>query len=168
MLMALTSATLSAYTFEVDGIYYWFLNSNEVMVTRNPDAIDEDGLYSGDIIIPETILYNGNTYSVTQIGDYAFYGSSGMTSIYIPNSITSIGRQAFWGCTGLTSINIPNSVTYIGSAAFNECSGLISVNLPNSFTHIYEDMFYSCSSLTSIIIPDSVTHIHYLAFAGCI
>ena len=65
--------------------------------------------------------------SVTSIGDWAFYGRSGLTSITIPNSVTSIESRAFFGCSGLTSITIPNSVTSIGSRAFRGCSGLQSV-----------------------------------------
>ena len=62
--------------------------------------------------------------SVISIGDYAFHGCSGLTSITIPDSVTSIGRYAFRGCRGLTSITIPDSVTSIGDYAFEGCSGL--------------------------------------------
>ena len=65
--------------------------------------------------------------SVTSIGDYAFFGCSGLTSVTIPNSVTSIGNSAFDGCTVLTSVTIPNSVTSIGWCAFFMCTGLTSV-----------------------------------------
>jgi hypothetical protein len=61
---------------------------------------------------------------VTSIGDYAFDGCEGLTSITIPDSVTSIEDYAFYGCTGLTSIIIPDSVTSIGNAIFSGCSGL--------------------------------------------
>ncbi len=64
---------------------------------------------------------------MTSIGNYAFDGCSGLTSITIPNSVTSIGEWAFSGCSGLTSITIPNSVTSIEYHAFSGCSGLTSV-----------------------------------------
>ena len=89
----------------------------------------ETGYYSGSVVIPEAIVYNNVTYSVTSIGDYAFVYCSGLTSITIPNSVTTIGEDAFWECYGLTSITIPNSVTSIGGAAFRECSGLTSVTI---------------------------------------
>ncbi len=88
--------------------------------------------------------------SVTSIGDSAFQGCSGLTSITIPNSVTSIGRFAFGNCSGLTSITIPNSVTSIDNYAFFECTGLTSVTIPGSVTSIGEDAFYNCTSLTTI------------------
>ena len=64
---------------------------------------------------------------MTSIGDYAFRGCSGLTSVTIPSSVTSIGSSAFSGCSGLTSVTIPNSVTSIGNYAFDGCSGLATI-----------------------------------------
>ena len=105
--------------------------------------------------------------SVTSIGEGAFLGCTGLTSITIPNSITSIGYWAFDGCTGLTSITIPNSVTSIGDGAFEDCSSLTSITIPNSVTSIGDGAFEDCSSLTSITIPNSVTSIGDGAFEDC-
>ena len=105
--------------------------------------------------------------SVTSIGNSAFSGCSGLTSITIPNSVTSIGEYAFIGCTGLTSITIPNSVTSIGGQAFSDCTGLTSITIPNSVTSIGYAAFYSCRGLTSVTIGNSVTSIGDLAFAWC-
>ena len=105
--------------------------------------------------------------SVTSIGDYAFQGCRGLTSIEIPNSVTSIGKDAFSSCSGLTSIEIPNSVTSIGDYAFEYCSGLTSIEIPNSVTSIGKDAFSSCSGLTSVTIGNSVTSIGNDAFDGC-
>ena len=115
-------------------------------------------LLQGDIIIPE---------GTGKIGDYVFYGCSGLTSITIPDSVTSIGYRAFSGCSGLTGITIPDSVTSIGSSAFSGCSGLTSITIPDSVTSIGSSAFYNCSGLTSIVIPDSVTSIGRYAFQRC-
>ena len=104
---------------------------------------------------------------VTEIGEYAFKGCSGLTSVTIGNSVTSIGYCAFQYCYGLTSVTIPNSVTSIGSYAFSECSGLTSVTIPNSVTSIGNYAFSSCSGLTNVTIPNSVTSIGEFAFYGC-
>ena len=105
--------------------------------------------------------------SVTSIGDNAFSGCSGLTSVTIPSSVTSIGDIAFSGCSGLTSVTIPNSVTSIGGGAFQNCSGLTSVTIPGSVTSIEACTFQFCSGLTSVTIPSSVTSIGRGAFNGC-
>ena len=69
-----------------------------------------------------------NDGSVTSIGDYAFYGCSGLTSVTIPDSVTSIGDSAFSGCSGLTSVTIGSGVTSIGDYAFYNCSDLTAIN----------------------------------------
>ena len=105
--------------------------------------------------------------SVTNIGEGAFRGCSGLTSVTIPDSVTSIGSGAFYNCDGLTSVTIPDSVTNIGVGAFAGCSGLTSVTIPDGVTSIGEEAFSGCSGLTSIAIPDSVTSIGYEVFYGC-
>ncbi len=103
-----------------------------------------------DVVIPEEI----DGYTVTGIGEYAFYWyhASGLTSIEIPGSVTSIGEHAFYGNSSLRSIKIPGSVTSIGREAFSGCSGLTGIEIPGSVTDIGEDAFWHCSGLTSIVV----------------
>ena len=140
-------------------------NGNEKYDSRNNcNAIIETSSNTLIAGCKNTIIPNN---SVTSIGQYAFYGCSGLTSVTIPNSVTSIGEHAFEDCSGLTSITIPNSVTSIGISAFEDCSGLTSVTIPNSVTSIGNNAFGGCSSLASVAIPNSVTSIGYRAFSGC-
>ena len=90
----------------------------------------------------------------------------GCQNTKIPNSVTSIGERAFYGCSGLTSITIPNSVTTIEWYAFDHCSGLTSLTIPNSVTSIGYNAFSNCFNLTSVTIPNSVTSIKSFAFYG--
>ena len=105
--------------------------------------------------------------NVTSIGNYAFSGCSGLTSITIPNGVTSIESHAFYGCSSLTSIKIPNGVTSIERGSFQGCSGLTSITIPNNVTSIAELSFNGCSNLTSVIIGKSVTSIGYNVFSNC-
>ena len=116
---------------------------------------------------------------MTSIGEGAFHGCSGLTSVTIPqcvctnelrnifsagaytniaevivmDGVTIIGRVAFHGCSGLTSVTIPDSVTNIGLYAFGDCSGLTSVTIPDSVTSIGEGAFANCVSLKSMTLP---------------
>ena len=152
---------VSAYNFMVDGIAYNY-NEDSTSVT-----VTSGGNYVEAVIIPESVTYDGSTYSVTSIGDYAFSGCRGLTSVIIPNSVTSIGERAFNNCNGLTSVTIPNSVMTIGKYAFCDCSGLPSMTIPNSVTSIGDVAFYYCTGLTSVNIPNSVTTIGTNPFASC-
>ena len=156
MLLLLSSVplTANAHDFEVGGIYYLIDGTNATVTYRGSSYDEYSNEYSGNVVIPESVTYNGATYSVTSIGTYAFRDCSGLTSVTIGNSVTSIGNWAFSGCSGLTSITIPNSVTSIGNEAFHNCSGLTSITIPNSVTSIGNWAFSGCSGLTSVYITD--------------
>ena len=133
------------------------------VVIRNGVTSIGDGAFKGCTGLTSVTIPD----SVTSIGDSAFFDCTGLTSITIPDSVTSIGDSAFHGCTGLTSITIPDSVTWIGDSAFHGCAGLTSVTIPDSVTIIGRHAFEGCTGLTSITIPDSVTRIGESAFDGC-
>ena len=188
LLLLCCIGTAKAEEVTIDGIRY------DVVTKAKVATVIKGGNYSGYIVIPETFEHNGATYSVTSIGNSAFSGCSGLTSIEIPNSVTSIGDYAFKGCTGLTSVEIPNSVTSIGCYAFEDCSSLTSVefnaenctNMGNATAEAFtgctalstvtigenvktipDYAFCYCSGLTSVEIPNSVTNIGGSAFSCC-
>ena len=110
--------------------------------------------------------YRYGTY-YDKIGDYAFKGCSGLTSLTLPATITTIGKYAFEECTGLTSLNLPAGITSIGRNAFSGCSGLTSLTLPAGITSISDNAFFDCSGLTSLTLPAGITSIGSDAFSGC-
>ena len=151
---------LFSYTHQGNTLFYNITSDNTVEVWGLNSV-------SGAVVIPSSVTNNGTTYSVTSIGDEAFYLCSGLTSVTIPNSVTSIGDYVFYCCSSLTSVTIGNSVTSIGDYAFISCSGLTSVTIPNSVTSIGDYAFEGCSSLTSVTIGNSVTSIGDYSFYGC-
>ena len=158
--------------FYVNGIEYE-INSDGISVT----VIKKVYTYSGIVIIPPQVRYLNNIYRVTAIGDWAFFGCSGITSLTIPDSVTSIGDYAFDSCSGITSLTIPASVTAIGNCAFAGCSDLERISVA-SHNAIYDSrgdcnaiietatntLIAGCKNTT---IPASVTSIGDSAFRGC-
>ena len=161
ILLVLLPIVANAYSGEavIDGIKY-------LIVTKAKIAEVRESSYSGNIVIPSTVEYDGVTCNVTSIGT-AFRNCSELTSVTIPNSVTSIDSYAFSGCSNLTSITIGNSVTSIGNYAFLNCSSLTSITIPEDVSSIGDRTFEGCSSLTSIIIPNNVTSIGNYAFEFC-
>ena len=148
MLMSMTGEKAFAHSIEVKNaddvtIYYnWINNNTELAVCYRGwgyEAYSDE--YTGEVVIPESVKYNGNTYPVTSIGNNAFRGCSRLTSVTIPNSVKSIDNYAFTSCTNLLTATIPNAVTSIGSYAFDGCSRLANITASNSVTSIGSNAF---------------------------
>lgn len=187
--MLLCSITASAHDFEVDGIYYNIISNEdlEVEVTYKGTS-SSSSVYSGEVIIPNSVEYNGATYSVKRVGARAFYCCSNLTGITIGDFVTNIESYAFWQCYGLTSITIGDFVTDIGERAFAGCSKLpaesniryvgnwavevtdskqTSYTLRTNTIGIAVGAFKDCVNMTNIEIPNSVRNINSSAFSGC-
>ena len=150
-LVVLLSLPILAEQVEIGGINYDLdAETNQASVV----PLSEDVVYTGNIVIPATVVHEGEVYAVKSIGAMAFYWCSNLTSITIPNSVNSIGEYAFYSCAGLTSVTIPNSVTTIGNSAFRYCFGLTSIIIPNSVTSIGNYAFVDCVGLISINVED--------------
>ena len=147
---------------EVSALYYNITSDSTVEVTYGQWHFNT---YVGDIVVPETVTYEGVTYTVTAIGEIAFGGCEGqLNSVIVPNTVTTIGESAFASSPHLSLVILPNSIESFGPGAFARCYGLTSLRLPEGFTTISERMFFDCTGLTNIEIPSSVTRIEKSAF----
>ena len=153
--------SMFAFDCEVDGIYYNRLSADEFEVTKGNNK------YSGDISIPETVMFMDKVFKVTQVGNNAFGNCTGLTSVSLPNSITSLSDYCFSGCTSLETISIPSSVKTIGSRSFQNCKSLLAIVIPEGVTHIPDYTFSGCSKMVSITLPHEITSIWEGAFAEC-
>ena len=162
-----TTTTALAYDMLVDGVYY-NIYGNEAKVTyitySYSDGYNKYSKYSGHITIPETVTYNGMTYTVTGINAGAFANCTSLVSVSIPETITTIAAEAFSSCRALKNIGIPNSISAIGDQAFWDCDGLTSITIPNSVTSIGAYAFYDCTNMSSVTIGSAVTSIGSEAF----
>ena len=163
-----TGGTASYGDYEYD----YAINTKDGTATITKFRALVDGSY--DINIPEK-LGDGN-YTVTAIGENAFWECTSLKEVTIPQSVTSIGDKAFYDCRGLTSVTIPQSVTSIGDHAFDECIHLKTLSFgENSFGENIETniktignyAFFHCNDLESVTIPQSVTSIGREAFRFC-
>ena len=154
-----------AQTFEMDGIYYSVIGADNTAVeVVSPET---GTTYEGDIAIPASVFYGGETYWVTRIGDGAFQVCYNLTSIELPAGLTSIGKEAFRDCSGLTTIDFPAGLTSIEDEAFLRCGGLTAIELPAGLTSLGESVFEDCRGLTTMDLPAGLRSLGGYAFAGC-
>lgn len=160
------SQIATAYNFAVDGIYYKYVSKTDKTVAVTYKAL-ADGTYSGSVTIPETVFYDGIEYTVTKIGEKAFYYSYELSSFTIPNSVTAIDGEAFLNCSSLTNITIPNSIITIGESAFAKCRKLKNVTLGSSLKELGDHAFAECGVLENIEWGNSLETIGIGAFHSC-
>ncbi len=154
----LCSTVASAHDFEVDGIFYNITDESAktVEVTFKGSASGSyDDEYSGEVVIPETVEYHGYTYTVTAIGEMAFYACDYLTNVKLPNTIFSIGHSAF-RYTSLADIVIPASVESLGSNALSSINGLSKLEIPSNVTKIGSCAVAYVNDLKSLYIGHGV------------
>ena len=163
LLLILFVFSFSAIHAEED----WKLENGTLTIsgTRMPNYLVEDHVpwFNDRGKINKVVIKDG----VTNIGDFAFYECTSLTSITIPNSVKSIGYDAFYFCKNLTSIEIPNSVTSIGYGAFYKCKGLTSITFKGSTPPTFgKNVFYDVDKSIPVYVPANSGETYKNALAG--
>lgn len=140
---------------------------------------DSYASFSGILTIPQTILIEGESYTVVGIDDMAFMGCAKLTSVTFPSTLKTIGEGVFYGCSRLTSVELPAQTVSIGNEAFGDCPllatlslgegclSLVDIPLNDKITSLGNYVFSGCSAIESLVIPNSVTSIGSYAFEKC-
>jgi len=135
-----------AYGFTVDGLTYVTTSyyGGGVEVYRI-----EDKSFTGSLIIPNTVTYEGKTYPIKVIYFEAFEDCTGLKSVIIGDSVRAIYGEAFKGCTALKTVLMGESVEHIGYNCFENCTSLTTFNIPESVTQVREEAFKNTAWLNS-------------------
>ena len=178
-----------AYDFKVGDLCYAVLNYEEVAVVGENYAPAYYYL-PASLEIPSKVVYSGNTYTVTEIGNYAFQACEMLESVTIPNTVKKVGIYAFAACTKLLNISFPESLEDVMGGALYECAwydnqpdGLIyvgnllyrykgvapaeTIEVREGTKAILDFAFCQQSNIQSVVLPNSVTSVHVQAFANC-
>lgn len=159
LVMFTLSTSLWAVTATIDGIKYEVVKAGKIAKVLSNS-------YKGNIVIPETVTYDGVVCNVTAIDNKAFYNCYNLTKVSIPDNVTELGRQTFWNCSKLVEVHLGIGITAIRFEDFRECRSLTTVNIPETVKDIEEYAFYGCSKLSSLPLPDGLETIGKDAFSS--
>ena len=181
----LTVVCANATPFEVDGIWYSITSDSTVCLVPEPSASGSGtsfiirNVYEGDIVIPATVTYEENEYTVTAVENGTFKESPKLTSVSIPASVTELGETPFSACGKLIAITVDAdnpAYTIIDGLLYDKavttllaCPGMKTgaVVIPSTVTTIANAVFHGCASITSVTVPQSVNVVGKRAFCGC-
>ena len=174
----LTTASSFAVEVEIGGLWYELISKvKEAKIIQYKNG----NKYSGDIVIPETIQYEGVSYNVVSIERLAFQDCSSLITVTIGNNITTIGDYSFYGCSRLYSVTIGNQITSIGEQAFGSCRFLKFVHIsdleawcnisfrdrganPLIYSH---NLLLNGEEIKELVIPSGVTTLKDYTFDSC-
>ena len=152
----------ATYQCKIDGKYYYYYIPDTLTSVSVTDAS----------VIPANAFHNCEfpisiLSEIESVGENAFNGCKGLTSLSFLGNISEIPEGTFSRCSGLTAVVLPDSILKIGVNAFKNCDKMVSIHLPDTLTYIENDSFNGCSSLSGIVFPDTLKTISERAFYGC-
>lgn len=162
----------STSSVDWQGAYTWELNGDShTAVCKTPLR------HASHMEVPETIVIDGVTYTVTELADNLFADatSSNLEEIVLPDTLTKIGDNVFSDCASLKAVVLPDGITHIGSGVFYNCTSLASVTLPsglevlgvsNNEANDCKGLFYDCTSLKELTLSENIKQIGYNTFSG--
>lgn len=158
------SFTILAYQSGMDAVYkekdtlldeefvYHIINEEDKEVEFTAPADNKET----NVVVPATITAeDGTVYTVTSIGEKAFYKNTNIKKLTIANTVKSIENYAFYGCKNLTTVKIGNGIDVVGDSSFRQCTKLTSITLPKSVDKIGKNCFYGCKKLKTITIKSN-------------
>lgn len=155
--VAMSAGATWPYSFTADGIYYRITSDTTVAVGYGAKT---NGSYTGEVVIPATVVNDGKTYTVNEIADSAFLSCNKMTAITLPKTIKKMGYNSFRTCTKLATLNIEDIAAWVD----------IDINQANYFgspTYYTKGLTMNGEALTEVVIPEGVTEVKAMAFANC-
>lgn len=153
-----------ATTFEANRIQYTVTGENTVGVSGFNESYAQDEARVTEVIIPETVAYEGKSYTVTSLEEYAFQWTSDITKIEMPNTVTTLKENAIYYNYDLTEVVLSENLTSLGAYALASNSKLTSLAIPAGVTEIPQSCFFNDQALTSITFAGNYTSIGSGAF----
>ena len=164
LMLTLLAFTARSWDFVSNGIVYTLGDrTGEVMVDEN--IVDGLNAYEGVCIIPETVNFEGDNYTVTAIAEGAFSYSK-VTDVVIPNSVIEIGCEAFLGCNELKNITLSLNINEIPRECFLGTS-LVNIAIPEGVRKVGYAAFQDCHLLHTVMLPSTLERIEAYAFNYC-
>ncbi|MCR5039566.1 MAG: leucine-rich repeat domain-containing protein [Bacteroidales bacterium] len=156
-----------AYDFQSGNLLYTIISTDPPCVSLDGHIDGENA--QGELVIPETVTYEGVAYVVTEIGHLAFRRCSSLEGVLeIPETVRIIGEQAFYNCTGLTGLVLSEGLFEIREFAFGNCTGLTgTLDFPATMTHIKYGAFANCAGFSGdLVLPNSVVEVGNTIYPG--
>ncbi|MBO5313270.1 MAG: leucine-rich repeat domain-containing protein [Clostridia bacterium] len=152
---------------DINGVDYTLTESNSGNTATV--SIANKKMTTKDVVIPQTVTYEGKTYTVTTVVRQAFEANTSIETLVIEADLGATGLKgyAFSQCSNLKQVTLPSSLTVIPERCFKQCTSLTEFILPSNLQEIGSCAFWKCTGLLSIDIPASVTVISDKVFEEC-
>lgn len=156
-------SSVQAADFQVGNFFFNVISESAATCALTEPVGDK---YTGDVVIPGTVEYDGRTWTVTEIGNRSFYYASGVTSLTLPNTVVSMRRGCITGCNSMTTMTLSENLEYIDTMAVSTCNKITELVLPPKLKRL-SFRALSLANITSINIPASLTTIELTPFYSC-